>query len=379
MIDQFLGICRNTFFESIRQPIVLVVLFVATLLIVLANPLSAFTMEDDQRMLIDIGLATVFIAGAVLSAFVATSVLTREIENKTVLTVVSKPVGRPIFILGKFVGVAAAMLISMAFMTFVFLLVDLHGVLQTVRDPIHLPAIAFGVGATLLGIAAATWANYFFDKVWTSSVIVLTTPLLAIGYGLALFFEHDFSIQPIGTDFKPDLWLVIAALAMAILVLTAIAMAISARCGQILTLVLTLGIFMGGMLSDWMIGRPIETIKATWLERAVEQGLTREETYRQTFRLQTGETQVAPIEEVRQVPEVALTSMAEGSELIQYGLLQTAYSIVPNFQVLWLSDALTQYRVVPPSYVIGAMVYGLTYMLAALGMAIILFQRREVG
>jgi ABC-type transport system involved in multi-copper enzyme maturation permease subunit len=88
MLEQLLAIIRNTFFESIRQPVVLVVLLVATLLLIISNPLAAFTMEDDQRMLVDIGLATIFVAGALLAALVATGVLTREIENKTALTVI---------------------------------------------------------------------------------------------------------------------------------------------------------------------------------------------------------------------------------------------------------------------------------------------------
>ena len=43
-----------------------------TIALILANPLAAFTMEDDQRMLIDMGLATVFLCGCLLSAFIAT-------------------------------------------------------------------------------------------------------------------------------------------------------------------------------------------------------------------------------------------------------------------------------------------------------------------
>ena len=78
MFQQLLAITRNTFFESIRQPIMLVVLVAASVLIVLSNPLSAFTMDENQRMLVDIGLATVFLAGAVLAAFIATNVLGRD-------------------------------------------------------------------------------------------------------------------------------------------------------------------------------------------------------------------------------------------------------------------------------------------------------------
>ena len=162
MFQQLLAITRNTFFESIRQPIMLVVVISASILIVLSNPLSAFTMDENQRMLVDIGLATVFLAGAVLAAFIATNVLGREIENKTALTVISKPVTRPVFMIGKYLGVAGAMMVASLCMTLVFMLVELHTVIETVKDPVHVPVVIFGLGGALLGLLAATWCNYFY-------------------------------------------------------------------------------------------------------------------------------------------------------------------------------------------------------------------------
>ena len=100
MFTQTFAIARNAFFESIRQPIVLVLLVSATVLLLLASPLSAFTMENDQRMLLDIGLATIFMIGMLLAIFVSSNVLGREIHNKTTLTVVSKTVSRPQFVIG---------------------------------------------------------------------------------------------------------------------------------------------------------------------------------------------------------------------------------------------------------------------------------------
>jgi ABC-type transport system involved in multi-copper enzyme maturation permease subunit len=153
MFQQISAIIRNTFFESIRQPFMLVMLLVATLLIIFANLLSGYTMSDDQKMFVDMGLATVFICGAVLAAFIATSVLGREIENRTALTVISKPVSRPVFVVGKYLGVAGGLGVATIFMSLVFLLVDQHSVLQTARDPLHLPVITFGFGAAAIGLA----------------------------------------------------------------------------------------------------------------------------------------------------------------------------------------------------------------------------------
>ena len=109
-LEQLLAITKNTFKESMRQPVLFVVAMAATLFIILSNPFATFTLENDQRMFVDIGLSSVFLAGVIGAAFIVTNV-TREIDNKTVLTVVSKPVPRPLFIFGKFPGVAFSVFI----------------------------------------------------------------------------------------------------------------------------------------------------------------------------------------------------------------------------------------------------------------------------
>ncbi|UCD75131.1 MAG: hypothetical protein JSV91_15275 [Phycisphaerales bacterium] len=377
MIEQTLAIIRNTFFESIRQPIMLVLLIIATLAIILSNPLSAFTMENDQRMLIDIGLATIFLCGALLAAFIATNVLGREIHNKTALTVISKPVGRPLFVLGKFLGVAGAMLLATAYMSFVFLLVEQHTVLQTVRDPVHVPVIVFGVSAGVLGLAVGIWCNYFYGKVFSSTVIVVTTPLAGLAYLLSLNFRFDFAVQPISTNFNLSMWMALAALAIAILVLSAIAVAASTRLGQVLTLVITLGVFTLGMVSDHFIGRPIKGLEDLWLQRARLQNQTQTVNHNYTIVLESGETE--PVSKTREIATVPLRNFATTGEKFKYAELKTAYAIVPNFQVLWLSDALTQSHKIPPAYIGRTITYGCLQVVAALSVAIILFQRREVG
>ena len=64
---------------------------------------------------------------------------------------------------------------------------------------------------------------------------------------------------------------------------------------------------------------------------------------------------------------------------MRYATLRAMYSLLPNFQVLWLSDALTQEHRIPASYMTRALLYGAAYIVIALGVATILFQRREVG
>ncbi len=377
MFEQLLAIIRNTFFESIRQPIMLVVLVISSIGMIMASPLSAFTMSDDQRMLIDMGMATIFLCGAILAAFIATNVLGREIENKTALTVISKPVGRPIFVIGKFIGVAGGLGLATLFMALVFMLVEVHGVIQTVRDPLHVPVLTFGIGAAVIGLVAAVWCNYFYNRVFASSVLCVTTPLLALAYFLSLMFDHDFKTQPLGTAFNGQMWMGVIGVFVAIQVLTALAIAASTRFGQVMTLVLTIAIFMGGLLSDWFIGQKIGDMETRWLDRATAQGLTHTEEYVRTVNMASNEVQT--ITENIQVYDGALTDMAIGSETVVYWCLWRGYSLVPNFQVLWLIDAITQGHMIPADYLVKTVLYGIIYIVLALSLAIILFQRREVG
>ncbi len=377
MFSQLLAIARNTFFESLRQPIVLVVVAAATLLLVLSNPLSAFTIGEDQRMLIDLGLATVFLAGAVLAAFLATNVLGREISNRTALTVISKPVGRPVFMIGKFLGVAAALMLAVVSLTLVFMLVELHAVLQTVRDPIHVPVIAFGVGGVLISIAAALWCNYFYGMAFTSTVVFLSVPILAVAYLVSLNFEPDFTARSMAASFKGNLWLAAAALGTCVVMLAAIAVSVSTRLGQLLTLALTIGLFILGLLSDWIFGRAIRGLEADWLARATEAGLTEQIEVVSVINRTSGESsEVASTIDQATVP---LMNLASSGEVFGWGLLKAGYAILPNFQVLWLSDAVTQGIRIPADYLVKTIVYGLIYTAAALAIGITLFQRRDLG
>ncbi len=377
MLQQLLAIARNTFFESLRQPVVLVVVVAASLLLVLSNPLAAFTLGEDQRMLIDIGLATIFLAGAVLASFLATNVLGREIANRTALTVISKPVGRPVFMLGKFAGVLGALLLTCFLLTLVFMLVEMHTVLETVRDPIHIPVLIFGFGGAVLAVVVAVWCNYFYGTAFTSTVVFVAVPILLVAYLVSLNFKPDFTARPFADAFKENIWIAALALATCVTMLAAIAVAVSTKFGQVLTLVVTVGLFVLGLLSDWIFGRVLRSFEADWLARATEAGLTSEVEVISVLERTSGETsEVAQLVDVASVP---LSDMATSGEMFGWILLKAGYSILPNFQVLWLSDAVTQDLVIPTGYLVKSVIYGLIYTAAAIAVGVALFQRRDLG
>jgi ABC-2 type transport system permease protein len=144
MAQRIFSIARNTFTESIRQPIYMVMLGLVIFGLIISLFLSAYTFDNDDKILIELCLSTIFLGGLLLAALVATGVLSREVENKTVLTVISKPVGRPAFIVGKYLGVVAAVALAFWIWSIVTLMLVRHEVMSTARDKVDMPVFIFG-------------------------------------------------------------------------------------------------------------------------------------------------------------------------------------------------------------------------------------------
>jgi len=341
--EQVLAIIRNTFLECVRQPVCLVIVAAATLLVLISNPLSAFTMMDDQRMFVDIGLSTVFMSGAILAAFLATAVVHQEVQSRTLLLVVSKPVPRWTFVLGKFLGVTLALLSATALPALFFLLVEVHGVMQTAATPFHLPALLFGSLALLLTVAISTWCNFFYGSSFPAVVCIVGVPLMALAYVGALFFDPSWKACSPSKEFRPELLIALLLMGTSLTVLAAIAVAASTRLGQILTIGVTLGLLLLGLLSDWLFARNI-----------------------------------ARLEEVLAVRQAAEQGVLDADRVLLW-LHEAAYAIVPNFQVFWVVDAINQEAGVPTEYLWRVLAYGATLTVAAIAIATALFQRREVA
>ncbi len=208
---RLLAISRNTFIEAIRQPVYGVLILVTFMVLVLDLPLSTYTMgtgiadyqKTDQQMMINLGLSTLLVSGLLLAAFIASGVLSREIEDKTILTVVSKPVARPMVVLGKFVGVAAALIVAYWLCSLVFLMTVRHKVMPRASDPYDFPVIILGCSAFVLTIAAALFCNYFFGWNFASAGVGFGVVLLTLAMAVIIFVGKGWTIVPPGYDVPP--------------------------------------------------------------------------------------------------------------------------------------------------------------------------------
>lgn len=256
MLQRFYAIAANTFVETIRQPIYGVILLATAILLILNVSLAAFTLDDDDKLLLSLGLSTLLMSGLFLSAFSAASVLTREIENKTVLTVISKPVSRPVFILGKFAGLIAALAVAFYLSTLVFVLSVRHGVLENSSDPWDAPVLALGFGSLFVALFVAGFCNYFYGKDFPTMVFGTVTPLLTLSVVLVGKLDEHWEVIPFGSNFFGGQVIIAAYLVLLIVMVTAaVALAASTRFGQLMTLVICTAVLALGIISDYAIGQ----------------------------------------------------------------------------------------------------------------------------
>lgn len=97
--------------QAIRQPAFLILTFLAAAGLVWTIFVPYFTLGEDIKMYKDTGLTTIVIAGLVLALLTSSSVVTEEIEGRTAITLLSKPINRRQFILGKYLGIELAVLL----------------------------------------------------------------------------------------------------------------------------------------------------------------------------------------------------------------------------------------------------------------------------
>lgn len=446
-----LTIARNTFIECLRQPVLLLLVLGCGVLQILITWMSAFSMADvesaevagDNKILLDIGLSTVFLCGTLIAGFMATSAISREIENKTILTVVSKPIARWIVVVGKFLGVAGAISIATVIMLCFLMIAIRHGVMTTSADSVDRPAVIFGVGAVLISLVGGAWCNFFYRWNFPQVATLLLLPLILLAYISVLFVSKTWGFQGLLKDFKPQILLACICLSIAILVLTAVAVAASTRLGQVMTIVVCMGVFTLSLMSNFFIGRhvfqnvhvaeiesvtPVDPAKAELklpgealkikLRNAPTKPLKVGTSFYYSaspvgFPMQTAPfpthdgnfekdgailgPDVQPGIYITDIKGQELTIRHIGARPLKIVAPPEAndfvfteptkinpaalavWGVVPNMQTFWLLDAVSQNRRIPATYPLLALAYGLVQIGMFLSIAVLLFEDRDVG
>lgn len=97
--------------EAISQPLFMVLTIAGGVALVMYIVIPYNTFGEDVKILIDSGLTTIMVLGIIFAVWTASTSVSDEIEGKTALTMLSKPVSRQQFVLGKFVGILWPLLV----------------------------------------------------------------------------------------------------------------------------------------------------------------------------------------------------------------------------------------------------------------------------
>lgn len=302
--------------ESVRQPVVLLATASAVAFVGLMPIVFTHTLGEADRLVRDSALALHWVLGLVLGVLMACTSLRAELRSGTASAILSKPVPRPLFFVGKFAGLAAVLLAFSLLMLCANLLAT-----RTARMPFLYDW--WGSGPLFVALALALVAgglqNFLWRRPFASRAFGALLFLLPLAVGVSGAQPPEEAQTAWGAALPLALIPAGALLALAILLLAAIALALATRFEVTPTLALCSVLFLWGLMSDYLLGRAAQHNR--WL--AALDGLT------------------------------------------------------PNFQHYWSADALAGHGI-PWAYVGQTAAYTVFYLAAVLSAGILAFRRMEM-
>jgi ABC-type transport system involved in multi-copper enzyme maturation permease subunit len=219
-VTAVLNVARGVFKESIRDRIPYNLVFFTVLLMVASILLAQLTAGQDVKIIKDLGLSAASMMGVLIAVFIGIGLVTKEVERRSIYSLLAKPVTRSQFIVGKYLGLALTLIANLAVMALAFYLVLAYLDWQTpanVKAVWEAPAMdpnlmkAFALIAvelmlvTALALFFSTFSSPFLSAALTLAVIVIghfgedlrsleslgaSAPLAILGRGLYFVFPN---------------------------------------------------------------------------------------------------------------------------------------------------------------------------------------------
>jgi len=111
-----IAIAANTFKECVRDKVLYNLVIFEVLIILSSLLLGSITIGDVKEIIINLGLSTVSIFGTFIAIFIGIQLVYKEIDKKTIYSLLAKPVARYEFILGKYLGLALTLTVNVSVM-----------------------------------------------------------------------------------------------------------------------------------------------------------------------------------------------------------------------------------------------------------------------
>jgi ABC-type transport system involved in multi-copper enzyme maturation permease subunit len=175
-------IAKNVFREVVRDRI-LYIIGIYTLILALAiRFLPDFAASTEDKMFLDFGLAAMSVLGLIVAVFLGTGLVNKEIEKRTLLVLISKPISRSEFITAKYLGLSSVLAVLITFMTAIYLVFLQIGQIPYPVSSILIASIFLFLQLSLVAAIAITLG------VFTSSLLATA---LTFGVYLMGNITHD--------------------------------------------------------------------------------------------------------------------------------------------------------------------------------------------
>ncbi|OPZ27484.1 MAG: ABC-2 family transporter protein [Lentisphaerae bacterium ADurb.BinA184] len=248
MFGALYHIARNTCRESLREPIYLLMVLSALTLIGLLPTMTLFVFREQVKLVVDSAMATMLFGGWVLAVLSASHSIAQEIDSGTAMLLLAKPVNRPVFILGKILGILAG-LTGFCFLCGVATLVAI----RVAKDQFWIDNK--GLFIFFAAIVVSCGVGGIYNYVTRRSFVMATVLALVVILPLAAVVIRQV---PVDEGTGAYAWRVVPALVLvtyAVWTLGILATALSTRLNTIANLLVCAAVFLVGLMSDYVLGR----------------------------------------------------------------------------------------------------------------------------
>ena len=159
------AIAANSFREVIRDRILYFIGFFALLMAFAWRLLPEIAVGTHQKIFLDLGLAAIGLLGVIVAVFVGTGLINQEIDKRTILVLIPKPLSRAEFILGKHLGLSGVLAVMLGVMLVIYLLMLLGMKVSFQALPLIVSVFYLGLELILIAAVAITFG------VFTSSIL----------------------------------------------------------------------------------------------------------------------------------------------------------------------------------------------------------------
>jgi ABC-type transport system involved in multi-copper enzyme maturation permease subunit len=169
-----LTVARSTFREAVRDRVMFLVVAFGAGVLALSRVLAPLAMGEAGRVTVDLGLSTVGLLGLVIVALVGTGLVHKELERRTIYLVLTRPVSRASYLIGKWLGLTMTMAVAVSAMG-----VILAGIGIVARGPAIIGPLAQAILLLICADAVLAALAVLFSS--------LSTPVLSTVYTLGLY------------------------------------------------------------------------------------------------------------------------------------------------------------------------------------------------